>query len=238
MLQSSANATHLIDGLSSLAVHSPSSPIMSVSNVGLPQNLSFDNNISPRVVHMPNNQEVAYKQNVIVRWLKPPTPPPPAPIIIREIHCPPEIPPPIIYRQIPQSPPTPPPIIVREQPRMCQPRQAVVQRCRAPASQPQTIVCNNCISSRVRQREVCQPNVCRAMPQKAPCRRLVREIIRQVPQQCVRPAQVCTTQQKQQIIQAPPEVAQQVVPVFAVKQHIVQPRGIRIIRQVVGPGQP
>ncbi|CAF1583964.1 unnamed protein product [Rotaria magnacalcarata] len=235
MLQSSVNTTHLIDRLSSLAVHPPSPPIMSISNVGLPQNLSFDNNISPRVIHMPNNQEVTYKQNVIVRWLKPPTPPPPAPIIIREIQCPPEIPPPIIYRQVPQCPRTPPPIIVREQPQRCLPRQAIVQRCRAPASQPQTVVCNNSISSPIRQHNVCQPNVCRVMPQNAPCRRLVREIIRQVPQQCVRPAQVCTTQLKQQIIQPPPEVVQQVVPVFATRQHIVQPRGIRVIRQVVGP---
>ena len=47
-----------------------------------PQNLSLSGT-NPQVVYKPNNQEVVYKQNIMVRWLQPPTPPPPAPIIIR-----------------------------------------------------------------------------------------------------------------------------------------------------------
>ena len=35
----------------------------------------------PIVIRKENNQQVVYKQNVFIRWLQPPTPPPPAPII-------------------------------------------------------------------------------------------------------------------------------------------------------------
>jgi hypothetical protein len=46
-----------------------------------------------------NNQNLVYKQQVNVRYLQPPTPPPPAPIIIREKQCPQEpCKPPIIIR--------------------------------------------------------------------------------------------------------------------------------------------
>ncbi len=36
---------------------------------------------NPIVIKKQNNEEVVYKQNVYIRWLQPPTPPPPAPII-------------------------------------------------------------------------------------------------------------------------------------------------------------
>jgi hypothetical protein len=35
----------------------------------------------PIIIKKPNNEQIVYKQNVFIRWLQPPTPPPPAPII-------------------------------------------------------------------------------------------------------------------------------------------------------------
>jgi hypothetical protein len=41
----------------------------------------LNNDTNPIVIRKENNQQVVYKQNVFIRWLQPPTPPPPAPII-------------------------------------------------------------------------------------------------------------------------------------------------------------
>lgn len=107
----------------------PSPPILGLSGANDRQNLPLGN-ANPQVIYKPNNQEVVYKQNIMVRWLQPPTPPPPAPIIIRglymwishesfvsifsiEVQAPAPVQPPLICRQIPPCPPTPPPIIVR-----------------------------------------------------------------------------------------------------------------------------
>lgn len=54
---------------------------------------------TPIRILKPNNQNLVYKQQVNIRYLQPPTPPPPAPIIIRE-------------KQMPAPPPQPP-IIIR-----------------------------------------------------------------------------------------------------------------------------
>ncbi|CAF1637726.1 unnamed protein product [Adineta ricciae] len=75
---------------------------------------------SPQIIRKtvdPNHQPVVYKQQIAVRYLCPPTPPPPAPLIIREVraHEPSPLPP-IIIRQRPPAPATPPPIIIRERP--------------------------------------------------------------------------------------------------------------------------
>ncbi|KAI0990594.1 hypothetical protein GJ496_004016 [Pomphorhynchus laevis] len=63
------------------------------------------------------NPPAIYKQNVIIKYLKPPSLPQPGPIIIREILSP-QIPPapPLIIRQRMPNPPTPPPLILRERP--------------------------------------------------------------------------------------------------------------------------
>lgn len=53
----------------------------------------------PITVRKANNQNIVYKQQVNIRYLQPPTPPPPAPIIIREKQCAPQ--------------PSLPPIIIR-----------------------------------------------------------------------------------------------------------------------------
>jgi hypothetical protein len=51
---------------------------------------SVDN--PPVKVVKPNTQNVVYRKEIRIRYLQPPTPPPPAPIIIREKHIPPRPP--------------------------------------------------------------------------------------------------------------------------------------------------
>ncbi|CAF1536921.1 unnamed protein product [Adineta steineri] len=75
---------------------------------------------SPQIIRKQvdaTHEPVVYKQQIAVRYLCPPTPPPPAPLIIREVRAP-ELSslPPIIIRQRPPAPITPPPIIIRERP--------------------------------------------------------------------------------------------------------------------------
>ena len=41
--------------------------------------INFDND--PIIINKPNSEKIVYNQNVFIRWLKPPTPAPPAPII-------------------------------------------------------------------------------------------------------------------------------------------------------------
>ncbi|CAF1524615.1 unnamed protein product [Rotaria sp. Silwood1] len=275
MLTSDGSTHQFLGGSVPMSTRPPSPPIIGIPHVEFAQNLPSGHNLPPKVVHMPNNQEVTYKQNIIIRWLKPPTPPPPAPIIIREIQCQPEIEPPIICRQVPQCPPTPPPIIVREQPPPCPPpvqpiviencqpppclpRQVIFEQCPPPPPKPQTIIYEKCVSQPpqpiiyekcvsqqqprpiIVKREYCPPPVCNVVQQKVPCRRVVQEVIRQVPQPCTpaRPALVCTSQQQEQITPGQSQMVQQLVPVFATRRHIVQPKGIRVIRQVIGPAQP
>ncbi|KAI0982012.1 hypothetical protein GJ496_010209 [Pomphorhynchus laevis] len=58
-----------------------------------------------------------YRQNINIRFLKPPTPPAPGPLIIKEVRPPqPRPAPPIIIRQRAPRPKTPPPIVLRERP--------------------------------------------------------------------------------------------------------------------------
>lgn len=45
------------------------------------ENVPLNEDDDPIIIKKPNNEEVVYKQNVFIRWLQPPTPPPPAPII-------------------------------------------------------------------------------------------------------------------------------------------------------------
>lgn len=77
--------------------------------------INIDEN--PELIVRPNTQRLTYKQDIAVRYLKPATPPPPGPIIIREIRAPaPPAAPPIILRQRPPPPRTPSPVIIREKP--------------------------------------------------------------------------------------------------------------------------
>ena len=88
------------------------------------QNVSLDTSQYPlNIDHCPehvrrhNNNRITYKQDVSVRYLQPVTPPPPGPLIIREIRAAqlPEAPP-LVIRQRPPVPMTPPPLIIRERP--------------------------------------------------------------------------------------------------------------------------
>ncbi|KAI0981689.1 hypothetical protein GJ496_001763 [Pomphorhynchus laevis] len=71
----------------------------------------------PLVVNKPNLQNVVFKQPVSIRYLKPPTPPPPGPIVIRERRPipPPPLPPQIIRQRLPRVR-TPEPLVIRERP--------------------------------------------------------------------------------------------------------------------------
>lgn len=42
---------------------------------------AVNNDPNPIVIRKKNEENIEYKQNVFIRWLQPPTPPPPAPII-------------------------------------------------------------------------------------------------------------------------------------------------------------
>lgn len=72
---------------------------------------------NPQIINKPNPDQLTYQQNVSIRYLVPPTPPPPGPLIIREI-VPPRAPspPPLVIKYQEPSPPTPPPLILREAP--------------------------------------------------------------------------------------------------------------------------
>jgi hypothetical protein len=72
---------------------------------------------NPEHIRRHNNDRVTYRQDVAIRYLQPPTPPPPGPVIIREIRAPqPPEAPPLVIRQRPPVPVTPPPIVIRERP--------------------------------------------------------------------------------------------------------------------------
>lgn len=65
-------------------------------------NDDFNYDPHPEVVHRENSDNIIYTQRVGVRYLKPPTPPPPGPILIREIQpTPPNDPPPLVVSTTP-----------------------------------------------------------------------------------------------------------------------------------------
>ncbi|CAF1435174.1 unnamed protein product [Adineta steineri] len=81
------------------------------------KNYPINVDANPELIVRPNTQRLTYTQDIAVRYLKPGTPPPPGPIIIREIRAPaPQPAPPIILRQRPPPPRTPSPVIIREKP--------------------------------------------------------------------------------------------------------------------------
>ena len=71
----------------------------------------------PEIIKKQTDQKVFCNQEVAIRYLRPPTPPPPGEIIIRQeknILTAPA--PPLIIRQVPPRPETPVPLIIREAP--------------------------------------------------------------------------------------------------------------------------
>ena len=72
---------------------------------------------NPEVIRKKTEQQLIYEQEVAIRYLRPPTPPPPGEIIIKQdknIPTPPA--PPLVIRQQPPRPETPAPLVVREAP--------------------------------------------------------------------------------------------------------------------------
>ncbi|KAI0988112.1 hypothetical protein GJ496_007594 [Pomphorhynchus laevis] len=109
----------------------------------IPYKIQYDPN--PNVLKKHTGMPVAcYRQHISVRYLQPPAPAPPGPIIIKEIR-PPQPPPapPIIVRQKPKEPKTPPPLILREKPPAppCVPQaQVIVKHLPQPAPPPRQVV--------------------------------------------------------------------------------------------------
>ncbi|CAF0949062.1 unnamed protein product [Adineta steineri] len=136
---------------------------------------------------LPNNT-VTYQQNVSVRYLQPPTPPPPGPIIIREVRPPPPPPQsPIQIRQRAPPAPTPPPIILRERPPPLPPRDAekVVEKLLPPPPRPERRVI-------VERYGACPPKpsdviIERWLPYKQTGER--RVVVQRAPTPCIRPAE-------------------------------------------------
>jgi len=72
---------------------------------------------NPETLFKKSEQKVEYIQELAIRYLRPPTPPAPGEIIIKQENntlTPPA--PPVIIRQLPARPPTPEPIVYREAP--------------------------------------------------------------------------------------------------------------------------
>ena len=83
----------------------------------LEEYLNINIDFNPERIFLKSEKQVKYVQKLSVRYLQPPKPPTPEPIIITvrksKFMKPP---PPIILRQIPPRPLTPEPIILREKP--------------------------------------------------------------------------------------------------------------------------
>ena len=77
----------------------------------------LNEDLTPEHIRRANPDRIQYRQDVAIRYLQPPTPPPSGPVIIREIRAPQlaEAPPLVIYQR-PPHPTTPPPIVIRERP--------------------------------------------------------------------------------------------------------------------------
>jgi len=72
---------------------------------------------NPEIIRKRTEQQLVYEQEVAIRYLRPPTPPPPGEIVIKQeknIPTPPA--PPLVIRQQPPRPETPAPLVVREAP--------------------------------------------------------------------------------------------------------------------------
>ncbi|KAL7669270.1 hypothetical protein ACOME3_009934 [Neoechinorhynchus agilis] len=85
-----------------------------------------------------------HRQNIIVRFLRPPAPPAPGPLIIKEVRPPqPRPAPPLIIRQRPPRPKTPPALILRERPPkmpVVAKTQTVIKRLAALPAPPRQVI--------------------------------------------------------------------------------------------------
>lgn len=94
----------------------------------------------------------------------------------------------------------------------------VQERC----CRPPRLVYDQCCPPPVEKRVIIEKTTCPPPPAPPPqCRRLVKEVIRRVPQ--VQPPMVCAQHRQQVVEPCPPAVRQELVPVFATRQVLVQP---------------
>ena len=80
-------------------------------------NYLINEDSNPEIIRKQTEQKLVYDQEVAIRYLRPPTPPPPGEILIRQeknISTPPA--PPLVIRQQPPRPETPVPLVIRETP--------------------------------------------------------------------------------------------------------------------------
>jgi hypothetical protein len=71
-----------------------------LNQIHLNNDINYDPN--PEIIYRDNPDDIVYTQRVGVRYLKPPTPPPPGPILIREVQStPPTAPPPLVVSTTP-----------------------------------------------------------------------------------------------------------------------------------------
>jgi hypothetical protein len=99
---------------------------------------------NPEHIRRHNNDRITYRQDVAIRYLQPPTPPPSGPVIIREIRAPqPPEAPPLFIRHRPPVPVTPPPIVIRERPPVpppIEPSRIVNKYLPAPPPPPRKVI--------------------------------------------------------------------------------------------------
>ncbi|CAF0711904.1 unnamed protein product [Brachionus calyciflorus] len=127
----------------------------------------------PEIIHKKANQSIVYNQEVAIRYLRPPTPPPPGPILIQQeanLSLPPA--PPLVIRQQPARPMTPPPLVIREAPPLPPkqvgkkiitisgktipppPRKVIIERLAPLPSKPQSIIIERWLPYRQVKRKV------------------------------------------------------------------------------------
>lgn len=128
---------------------------------------------NPEIIRKKSEQELVYNQEIAIRYLRPPTPPPPGDIIIREERtsvAPPA--PPLVIRQQPPRPETPAPLIIRELPPKLPystepkvitlpgkkvpppPRRVIVERLPPLPAKPQSIIIERWLPYKPQKRKV------------------------------------------------------------------------------------
>jgi hypothetical protein len=128
---------------------------------------------NPEIIRKKSEKPIVYNQEIAIRYLRPPTPPPPGPLIIREekgIILPTA--PPLIMRQKPPRPETPAPLVIREAPPQSPnyveskiitipgkrlpppPRKVIVERLPPLPSRPQAIIIERWLPYKQQKRRV------------------------------------------------------------------------------------
>lgn len=182
------------------------------------------------VIKKKNDEKLIYEQNVYVRWLQPPTPPPPAPIIIREVQGPQEEQPPlIIYKQAPREP-TPPPLVIREKPPSPIPENRepiVIERVVKPDPLPRRVIVEELPAPPAKPRDIILE---KWLPKESPKRQIIIE-------KAIQPSYSTSkrSQSSKKAIEYPTKSHRDYDSPDRYNRTTSKPIGYRIIRQVI-PG--